>query len=185
MNALSALVFVSFATLTACSAHADSADTATDQGPVTKCEGVWPCTYEVTGTQWNHTLQRWPDGRCMLSDAIELSTDHVAREQSAPDASWTEDGTSFKICWKDGCLSCGTPSTTPEPPPAKANEKCTGTPESCSGLPAGSCSPVQGCTFTQHVKWDGSLDYTCEGIADDCKEFTDAASCSRQGCHWK
>ena len=63
---------------------------------------------------------------------------------------------------------------------------CTGVAASCYNRVAGTCSTQDGCAFVQHVRYDGSLTYDCEGSSTSCDRLTTEGACERQeGCRWQ
>ena len=65
-------------------------------------------------------------------------------------------------------------------------KECAGLARRCSTLTAGSCGSQDGCTFSSHVRWNGDLEFECDGWAKTCSAYTSKVDCLNQsGCSWE
>jgi hypothetical protein len=162
----------------------DPSSGSVEAGLIERCAGVATC--QLAGQpDARGELQRVGD-ECRLDDAFTLAPMGAVYEAGTTTdtgITWTGNAEHFQLCGDAACTDC---TVAPLPgSEVESNGNCQGTPRSCSSLSAGSCV-LDGCSFAQHVKWDGSIEYECEGTAKRCNSYSTAAGCAGQsGCSWR
>jgi hypothetical protein len=170
-----------------CSANSD--ETAANTHSIAACDAQVICPTQ-DGTTAEYSLTRHSDGRCMLSDAIELGADGQTAAKTKT-GTWSTDERELKICLADSCMTCtvvGAEPASPQTPPATAEPSggtCTGSPRSCSSQSPGSCSYIRGCRMRTRVRYNGTYENVCEGSPDSCSSIHSKDACDDQGCDWK
>jgi len=166
--------------LLACSSEDEAAtgSQTSAQSAVQRCSGRFICAGSA-----ETRLERHGDGCYAGALRLEPGGAAVAEDLTG---SWHETSNGFEVCADGECLECVSTEPAPAAAPTSKGGTCTGYASSCIGRPAGSCGTQQGCSLGSHVRWNGDLEYECEGSARSCSSFGSEESCNNQtGCHWE
>lgn len=119
-----------------------------------------------------------------IAESVALKTGETA------ELAWTGDKSEFSVEFPSGGVFACTLSDDADDPDIDSQSSgsegyCDGYASSCEGRGAGSCSSQDGCYAGWHVRWNGDLEFACNGVSEGCSSIHSEDGCNTQdGCRW-